>query len=1604
MASPFKNTFFKVNFDLDETKIPPDTASFLKDMTWSVNTNNSLGIGQGSNAGVMTPFEGNNTVADILLPSGDNYTIGAYSSEQTNELYFFNWNSNNNHQVWVINGDNKVTSLVYQSSLLKFTLDPQYFICEGRCTLELRSHIDPVTKKQTNYKFLIFTGNNANQFFISVDDSIATSSFSTSFFSTTSAFYNQLELVHLGVPTSLKPITIIPIDTVPTDIELQNQIIRQGWQFRVKFIDIFGRESEHGIISDQYITIVGGGCINASNGMPRCIHLTLDAGNPLVNKIQVEFRKWVGDQIGPDIATGWNIYETLDKYDNSGSLQWYERTINPALTYDAGTNTINYTFCADKNIEPIDPRETSRTENSLPLRSSGIASVNKSLALSNNVHGFQPIDPAELAKIAFNIQPPATTGCPAAPMRKITVYLNIYNPSTTHSSIIRQSFGTTVFGNEDGSCGSYGAFSGDQVFGDQANSGFIVYMAGLNGSEYVSVGSQGDLNPSTGVFNYQGIVGSLSFPNAPAQQANFIVPAGKYILRVASHKAKTSDPDFQRTSTYIAGLCQISDLANVGGGQPSYANNLLKEIEVDCTSDDVILNQPTDPCFVVLDLVAPGGSAQMDGYLVEQSDGITPVEMNPVLMTGLSGYASNTDVWGSFFTDHNGYYFFGTQDGADLAHLYINSDACDGVKEYINLTQGTGGIKHGDGSGTPAGSCSGVHGNWKNKVSLFANPKTFPDAARRHVLQQICLCDEDNAGVPGIPVIMTKGIATATDANGNVNIVAHNRYNYVDTYSAYSYYYPPTYVGSIPDFSIFPHNEDVLVFSQKAGCQFTICADCTPSTSDANISYIGCGGDRTTTLDKLLVNVDGINIFGISSGGKYSVGVWLHDVIGRHTYVQVGQGDAKFVNAPNLNDLTFRQFALTSIGFIIDPSILLPTYFTKMTFLVGSNTLFSDYFSWAADWVQFVDNTGLTSANPTQIRIYYQSLNEYNKQNNNGTNTNWQFIGTGQNNNGAPIEGDIVQFIMNGDRQWLPPGLSAPVTYDKQGAFFTIEYTNDLAGLINGVLFRVIRPIQYQQANNLYYEQSFEIDIIDGVPQLLSGTLPYFDSYMLTRQLPVPVLQGQPGPIGPGAPAPVPIIYTSTNLDTTIASDGYAGNNVNNSNGVVVVSSVDSQTNFPFLFESPSPSDFWGSHLKNVGRIGVANPYEEESRVGTEIAISASLSDRPNGFNGLSYYEAINASGTQMQVVFDRNVFGNIQVLLVEMSQCLAICDSDTFGIRYNTSQVGVNKIGDLISQSQYGIFNAPELKAGQNFGCIPKNINSIARYQGIVYWLDAKGRLVQHNFSEARDVSQSGYYGYLLARIGSMNQENLEPEIYGNNYFVGGIDPKTSEYFLTSFNIPVSGTPQYINGSDVTGLDSPETIFIDLQTGELKGMVSFTPELYKSFPGLYTQKNFLSFKQGIPYLHHLEFSPAVPFCNFYGIQVLPRVKYVVNPNPESKKRFFYTEVYVPQSQSEGSGQFRTALFYSDFILTDKGQLSRLLTPQWMLRDGYSCAPFLFDINTPVDPNLPIISGATSIRDGNPLQGSWCLVSLVVQSTYTGQYFELSACVTYTDKLLKSAE
>ncbi len=80
---------------------------------------------EGGNAGVVKNALGNVVVSNAAtgdaLPSGTNTVIGTASSKQTGQIFYFVYNSNNQHSIYEYTSRRNTVKLVYRDPVLNFT-------------------------------------------------------------------------------------------------------------------------------------------------------------------------------------------------------------------------------------------------------------------------------------------------------------------------------------------------------------------------------------------------------------------------------------------------------------------------------------------------------------------------------------------------------------------------------------------------------------------------------------------------------------------------------------------------------------------------------------------------------------------------------------------------------------------------------------------------------------------------------------------------------------------------------------------------------------------------------------------------------------------------------------------------------------------------------------------------------------------------------------------------------------------------------------------------------------------------------------------------------------------------------------------------------------------------------------------------------------------------------------------------------------------------------------------------------------------------------------------------------------------------------------------
>lgn len=1476
----------RLELDLSNESLTPQMSRYIKNLTFYKSDTSQVSNNQSGSAGEYRPLE-STTVFDsgFVFPNGYNHFIGAYPNVEENWVLFHYYNDNEFHFIGRIAADSQTVDMVYMDACLNYQLNPENFIHEGGAYLEVFKYNDPVTglpKKRSYYNFT----DGYNDFrFLCIEDAIATSGFSSRIFPYFVNPHDKCLMINAGVP---KPKGCVSITEVPNDNpSAQNPLRFHTWQFMVQDVDVYGRPSEWGDIGEIYIPGEND-CIGTSELLPRCLDLEFDAGNPLVNQKNIAFRNCNDLQ--------WSMDTTLFLYRGTNLGDWWLRERNPDVNFNSETNKIKYRFCKDKECNPIPQDETNRTQNPLPRVTQSVSKIGKFIAPSNNKHGFFPFGNEIMDNISIKVEKPTVEESGLANIEIFVPIFNYFKGTQQPIHIIdgKGAFGgVTQFQLNNDTIIPFGVVPGlvsayRQNFTNLEQRGFIGYLAGTGTTPISTISEQYyvDGTEFVKVENYD----SFSYKRKYYQKFTFnSVSRGKYVFRIADHQAELTQ-NFQITSTYTAGVFTWNPESKI----TSTINKIsdTKELRIDaCNGDYSSLNENT--ILMIYDITNPpmigplwsDQSRAAKGYVYEQ---ITEGENNiPVELLKVSLYnAGDGYELTSIMTDHNGFYFATDNQKEQIYNIY---GYC-GCNNYIRFSDPRTGNDPGVidlNISLDSPRCVGYSQNICNRVLIKG---------------KVLLCGTD-IPVPGVGVVYTRGGTAITGADGEFSIIAH-------------------------DYAVSPGQArtDTLFFSSTI-CPYTDCdGNCLPQY-DITFSSCTVCSERVITVDTFSVNT--ISKRGLLSGGNYGVSIWGEDWLGRHGFAQTK--NSLYFTTPSLVET--QTFSPSKVTLTIPPTTIFPSWMTELHIGITKElSMGGEYISWIPDKIEFIDNSGkINDAAPTQIKIYYASLNEYNIQNNFNTTTHWQFIVQDEGGVQSNYTSDYVEFYMNGDGNFFPTLTRALIKYDQTGQYFLIDYDASLKDLKQYALIRLGRP-QVCATKDVFYDFGCSIKVINGQAQQSVIVLDAFDTYYKYRQIPIPV---------------------------TVAE--------NETENVV--------RTFGFPFEHHSPSDLWGDHCINIGKVNARNPYEAEIIRENQFMLSGAMS--VNGqLNYLNYFDEA------LAIDFDSWDFGGVTSAIPFVSGVYVICEFNCFVVGFNDNILRINANGQVQVPSADSRFGNPEVKIGGNYGCSLFDKNTIRKKDGYVQFLDTReGGLVQSNYSDDVIVSRvdetkgvvGGVDSWLRAKIKYVQQWN---QTHSNKkYFHGTINPAARVYLLSDFTIR---STDYVNEERGVSIESHETLSFDYRNRFFRQFLSETPQGFSYMEGQSKDLQFFLFADKI-YTHY-SMTANKTYNIIFGTSVERVLRICSVLDGMQKKQFNNLTVF---------GKY---LYFADQVFTDSNQRSRILKAAFRQGDSYWSAPILCNLDTPADSNIPE-RFARNILDGQKMYGSFIDIRLIGNPQDNNIYTEITGFI-----------
>lgn len=1481
----------RLELDLADEAMSADCARFLKNLIFYKADTSQVTDNKSSSDGKYRPLESTQVFDNsFVLPSGYNHFLGAYSSKEENCIIFHYYNDEGRHGIYFINGDTQTIKTVYLGACLNYQLNPENFIHEGGAWLEVFKFNDPVTGLPRKRSYYNYTDGYNYMRFICIEDAIATNGFDASQFPYFINPHDKCLLINAGVEPPKGCLKVVNVQN--DNAALQNNLRFNTWQFMVRYIDVYGRPSEWGDISTIYIPGTND-CIGTSELLARCIDLTFDAGSPLVNIAEIAFRNCNDPQ--------WYKDNSLFLYKGSNLGDWWLRGRNPSVNYNPVTNEITYRFCKDKECNPIPQEETNRTENPLPRITQSVAKIGKFLGVGDNKNGFFPFGDEIMKDISLTVTPPDAAN---SDVRNIEIYVPIINPFTQTMQPVYQTVdGDFVWGGRYSNVNQYVAnikSAYEQYFGNNDQKGFIGYLAGTGEPPTATISEMYYVNESTNEFvkvEDFNIVFNPPYVNRRWYHKFTFngVAKAKYVFRIADSKSKLTDKNFQNTSTYTFGSFPFANkVVSFNNSSPLFGSvSQVKELIVDvCETSYNSIND--NKVLAIFDLTHPGESGNNatkvgNGYFYERTDPISGDLQYPVELIKVSANKNGDPAYvTSLFTDHNGFYF--TADGDN--NYFIEMFGTCGCTNYKKLAS------------FQMGNDSGVITYNVSMQGRSECPDFYDKACTRVKITGIVKECNSNIPVPGVGVVLSRGGYAITGADGTFTILAHRNNITSGATRIDNLYYVPTI------------------------CPFTSCeGGCLPTPQ---ITIIPC-----VTCDELIIEATEQQVLfiskrGLLSGGNYGVGLWGSDWLGRHQFVQTK--DVFYFTTPTL--VQTKTFAPSQISLVIPPTVTFPDWVDELKFgITNELSMGGTYIEWVVDKVEFIDNSGdVNTVAPTQIKIYYGSLIEYNKQNNFNTTTEWQFIvqnDSGVNTN-VNYTSDYVEFYVNGDGQFFPTLVRALIKYDQTGEYFLIDYDTKLKDLQPYALMRLGRPLKCS-TQDVFYQLCGTIKVINGKAQQNTIVLNAFDTYYKYRQIPIPV-----GTIE----EPENIIRT-----------------------------------FGFPFEHHSPSDFWGDHCINIGKINIRNPYESEIIRENQIMLSGALS--VNGqLNYLNYFEEL------LSIDFDSWDFGGIVSIIPFVAGIRCICQFNCFTVGFNDNTLRVSETGQVIVPSADSKFGNPQVNVGNNYGCAFFEKNTIRSIHGKIQFLDSReGVLIQDNYTESIPVSKidpdkniiGGVNSWLLPKVKYIQQWNRTH--VNKKYFTGTIDPAARVYLLTDVEIKSS---EYVNEERQVAIEKHETLAFDYKSIFFRQFISYTPQGYGFLEGQVNNLQLFSFTDKVNF--HYNTSPAKTYNTFYGVKVNRVIRIVMTLDAMQKKQPLVVTV------------MGNNLYFCDYNRTDSNQESRILIAYWRKGLNYFSATVLCNLLTLSNPNTPYLP-ANNITDGDKMYGSILDIRLIGNPVEDDIYTELQGVV-----------
>ena len=909
------------------------------------------------------------------------------------------------------------------------------------------------------------------------------------------------------------------------------------------------------------------------------------------------------------------------------------------------------------------------------------------------------------------------------------------------------------------------------------------------------------------------------------------VPAGKYILRCASHLTTDGDLNdtslkWQKTSTAMKSVAGQGNIGETGSAPQNviYSTGAYEAIiEIDSNGgikvNGVLQPGTTIPDTEIMDLSNPQivtASRAIVGYLTDD-DIPFPVPQNNSVAEWLQDtrielarveiYQSNNPDIRSY-TDHNGF-FWGARWNSSLSNEAWVGFAWVGKNNFVqNLFPIPGNINTKD---MFSGSTVIKH----DAKGVFYGVYRFTADLNNLRTKITGILTSGGNPVTGVNVLSTKGGQDQTDPLGAFDVVV-----YADTTLAYA---SDIRIGdlllSIPDTCVI----------EWTSISYTAAFSATPNgTTTFNYTTV-----KTVVIPIISVSGDGASV-GLKRNGQYSFGLVYYDNAIRDN--NVNTSEQLQLKIPFYTDELSAGNIVGQGKPIVEMEIdnLPPSWATHYQIVRTLNGNQGKYLQWTAKTVTYVDDNGaiVSPATATQVKIDMEGV--------------LCFLSANPDSkiSYAFEEGDRLVLIKTDTGNFYNQYLDFKIKGFKTGASL-ILYIENLVGagtITAGTLFEIYNPLKKTDIN-IYYEigECFEI----GNP----GTPTAFHAGTSQNQVVSGGVSTQPAKV------------TLTTGDTW-----YRARTIPYSTGII--NSACNQKK-PWFIEDASISDFFVSNDQSIGRIQIYNKDLGERYRPTAIRFSNVLVEETK-LNGLNSFEGLNEKVLPLE-------YGLIQKLIMAKDILCSVHNNSEFVSMYMGKDVLLdNALQGLVAVSNKVIQQSYQYQGGLG----TQNPESVCiDEENIVYGYDnSKGMVWSRVVNGLIPISEIKMRTYFRNKSEEINAN-------GGTFVYGWYDNRFKQYGM-SFEgngiapriQPISGTLAGQTFQRLTALTS-DTIAFNTSKKGWESRYTFYPEFF----GGARNNVLVSFRDGEVWRHN-----SNTYNNFYGVQYTRRMKVAARQFPSDTKVFLY--------------------------------------------------------------------------------------------------------------------